>query len=289
MRLCLILTGLLAVLCGCSAGSGPPAATGQGRAAAPAADAIGLTAEGRLLPIRLVPPRVTGPSVPIKGVQGQIVAIDIRPRTGELFGVSDRSLVYTIDARTGEATRSVLLRQRFVPDGTTIADFDPVTDRLRLMRESGANWLVSVDTGAVTVGRRASLGRGSRSAAAPLLLAAGAYTNSVAGAKTTQLYTIDGGARVLNLQSPPNSGVQQVRGALGFEPGATLAFDIRSTGADDSGWLLTGDTLFAVDLSSGRAVETGRLAGLEEAVVDMALLPVAGSEPSRPASSAGSR
>ena len=69
----------------------------------------------------------------------QVVGIDVRPATGELFALTDRARLYTIDPTTGAAT----LRATLAADpgdasdpftalsGAKFAvDFNPVPDRL---------------------------------------------------------------------------------------------------------------------------------------------------------------
>ena len=89
---------------------------------------------------------------------------------------------------------------------------------------------------------------------------AGAYTNSMAGAKETMLFTVDTLSRTLNLQAPPNDGVQQPKGEIAASLPAGVAFDILSdgpggaNGGGNSAWLLAGGSLHKVDLASGKAM-----------------------------------
>ena len=66
---------------------------------------------------------VTSGPTAITGVVGNLVGIDYRPRTGELFAVGDDGAVYIVNATTGAAT----------PIGTAPVD-QPVHERDRLRR-----------------------------------------------------------------------------------------------------------------------------------------------------------
>ena len=103
-------------------------------------------------------------------------------------------------------------------------------------------------------------------------IVAGAYTNSVKGTKETALFNIDGTIGGLIKQAPPNDGVLAAIGKLGIKPGA-VAFDIWSDGAGkNEAWLMAGDTLYSVDLSSGKATEAAKISGVSGAVKDIAIL-----------------
>jgi hypothetical protein len=102
---------------------------------------------------------------------------------------------------------------------------------------------------------------------------AGAYTNSMKGAKETVLYDIEASG-VLVKQAPPNDGVLNSVGMLGMEAGA-VAFDIVSGDAMSEGWLMNGKTLYKVDLATGKASEVGMISGVDGNVRDIAAMPKA--------------
>jgi hypothetical protein len=84
-------------------------------------------------------------------------------------------------------------------------------------------------------------------------IVAGAYTNSMKGAKETTLYDIDASGALVK-QAPPNDGVLNSVGMLGMEAG-NVAFDIVAGDATSEGWLMNGKTLYKVDLATGKASE----------------------------------
>ena len=106
-------------------------------------------------------------------------------------------------------------------------------------------------------------------------MTAGAYTNSVAGAQQTALLTIDSLSRTLNLQAPPNDGVQQPRGEVAASLPAGIAFDILADGqGNNRGFLLAEGKLHEVDLQAGRATALGAVSGLPGGaeVIDIAAM-----------------
>jgi hypothetical protein len=103
-------------------------------------------------------------------------------------------------------------------------------------------------------------------------IVAGAYTNSVKGAKETALFNIDATIGGLIKQAPPNDGVLGAIGKLGIKPNS-VAFDIWSDGAGkNEAWLMAGDTLYSVDLATGKATEAAKIAGVNGAVKDIAIM-----------------
>jgi hypothetical protein len=72
---------------------------------------------------------------------------------------------------------------------------------------------------------------------------------------------------------PRNDGVLNSIGMLGVK-GDKVAFDIVAdgNGAND-GWLIAGDTLYNVDLASGRSSEVAKITGTTGKVRDIAAMP----------------
>lgn len=244
-------------------------------AAAQAADALVLLRDGRLVPVDLGRLVVTGPAAAPKGVDGRLLALDLRPKDGRIYAVSDKGGLHRLDPATGTASRIAGLGQAVVLSDGLVLDFNPVADRMRVIDPSGGNYRVNPDSGEVVVDGRIAYATptdGKR----PVVVA-GAYVNSVAGAKETALYTVDAAAAALNLQAPPNDGVQKPRGALGTQVGSATAFDIRTDAAGrNRAHLVVGTTLFEVDTETGRSRRIGRIEGLTGEVADLVLLPTAG-------------
>ena len=230
--------------------------------AADAATLIGLTADNQLLRVDTETRRASAP-VRVSGASGRLVGIDVRPADGKLYGLTDSGQIVTIDSTTGMATRVSQLNERFESGGRAVVDFNPVADRLRVMGMNGTSLRVNVQTGEAAKDGQLKYAAGTPWAETAPRVVAGAYTNSAAGAQQTALLTIDSLSRTLNLQAPPNDGVQQPRGEVAASLPAGLAFDILADGqGNNRGFLLAGGKLHDVDLQSGRATALGAVAGL---------------------------
>lgn len=150
----------------------------------------------------------------------KVLAIDFRPATGQLYGVTDQSRIYVINQNTGVA--SAVSATPFTPalNGTQVGfDFNPTVDRIRLVTNNDQNLRLNPETGMV-----AAIDGNINPAGATVTAAA--YTNSFAGAATTTLYDIDVERDVLVKQTPPNNGTLVTVGALGLQAVGEAGFDI---------------------------------------------------------------
>jgi hypothetical protein len=103
---------------------------------------------------------------------------------------------------------------------------------------------------------------------------AGAYSNSFAGTKETGLYDIDSTLGTFLVQAPPNDGILKTRGALGAKLASPIAFDIVADGAGGNlGYLVSGKSLYTVDIATGKATKKADLKGLSGVLRDIAALP----------------
>jgi len=213
--------------------------------------------------------KATG-SVKVTGISGGLVGIDVRPADGMLYGLVDDGTIVTI-AADGKATAKSKMDTLLVKGVTATVDFNPAADRLRVMGSDGMNLRVNVDDGKVTKDGDHKYAEGDMHKGEKPNIVAGAYTNSVKGAKETALFNIDGTIGGLIKQAPPNDGVLAAIGKLGIKPGP-VAFDIWSDGAGkNEAWLMAGDTLYSVDLSSGKATEAAKISGVTGTVKDIAI------------------
>jgi hypothetical protein len=160
-----------------------------------------LTATNELVLYRSGNPLKEVSAVMITGLAAgeKLLAIDFRPATGQLYGVSSASRIYTINVSTGMATP---VGGSFTPaiSGSFVGfDFNPTVDRIRLVTSSGQNLRLNPVTGMV-----AAVDGNINPAGASITAAA--YTNSFAGATSTTLYDIDVATNQLYIQNPPNIG-----------------------------------------------------------------------------------
>lgn len=219
---------------------------------------VGLTNDNRLVAFR-AGGAATATSTAITGLAANetLLGIDFRPATGQLFGLGSGSRLYSLDVATGAATQVGSAAFATALSGTSFGfDFNPVPDRIRVVSNTGQNLRLNPDTGAIA---------GVDTPLSPVgNIVASAYTNDRAGVAATTLLNIDSATDQLvrqggvNGDPSPNGGVLTPVGALGvnFEPGA--GFDIFTDGNGiDSGFAVSGSTLFGINLSTGAATSLG--------------------------------
>ncbi|MBC8048991.1 MAG: DUF4394 domain-containing protein, partial [Chitinophagales bacterium] len=155
--------------------------------AAQAASVAALVGDNMLA---IVDPGTGKAAAPMKidGVSGKVLGIDVRPKDGMLYAVTADGTIYTVDAKTGKATMKVKLESTLADGVTATVDFNPVADKLRVMGSDGASLRCDVDTGKVTKDGNHKYADADAMKASTPMVVAGAYTNSMAGAKETALY-----------------------------------------------------------------------------------------------------
>ncbi len=203
---------------------------------------------------------------------GPIVGIDVRPADGMLYGLASDGTVVTIDPASGKAAVKSKL-ETMLPAGTmATVDFNPVADRMRIIGANGMNLRANVDDGKVTKDGDLKFADADMHKGEKPNVIAGAYTNSVKGTKTTTLFDIDGTIGGLLKQAPPNDGVLGAVGKLGVKA-TSWSFDIMSTAeGTNAAWLMGDDTLYSVDLETGKATSAGKIAGVKGKITDIAIL-----------------
>jgi Domain of unknown function (DUF4394)/FG-GAP-like repeat/FG-GAP repeat len=234
----------------------------------------------------------------------EIVGIDFRPRTGQLFGVgvvdngsTDLVQIYRIDPQSGAATAVGTPSTLPSGDGFYGVDFNPTVDRLRVVNAAGANARFNPNTGARA---DAPTNDTALTFAAPTLgpIVDAAYDRNfdrqtiatpANNAIPTTLYAIDrstsrlvkiGG---LNGTPSPNGGVVTDVGPLGITLNSTsdAGLDIiPGAGLGKAFAALTtvgGSTtnLYSIDLATGAATSIGFIGPGPGAVVlrDIAVQP----------------
>src|SRR5882724_3948511 len=236
--------------------------------AAQAGTIVGLVDGKTLVWVDPATKKVTG-KADIKGA-ASIVGIDVRPADGMLYAVSADGGIYTVDAKTGAATMKSKLSETLKAGVTVTVDFNPVADRLRIITSEGINLRVNVDDGKATVDGALKFKDGDAQAGKTPSVVAGAYTNSSnPKPAATALYDIDAAGHLLN-QAPPNDGVLNTIGMLGVKIDGPVAFNIVNKGEDNAAWLVTGGTLYSVDLKTGKATSAGKLEGVTGKLTDIA-------------------
>jgi hypothetical protein len=233
--------------------------------------AYGVDASGTLFSLDLAAPATTST---IGNLGFVPEGIDFRPGTSTLFAIDvgpSVSRLYTVDLATGAATG---IGAGFATTGNvggldySLAgaasfgfDFNPTTlqpdgsIRIRLTASNGTNLRLHSATGgiaAVDGGLSGTIGG-----------VAYINTNIATIGGVTALYDIDYQSDSLFLQNPPNAGTLNLIGALNFNVGPNLGFDIFTNGGDatilgDTGYFVntTGPgsaNLYSLNLGTGAA------------------------------------
>ena len=151
-----------------------------------AATAFGLSVTNQIITFDTSSPGVATSAVAVTGMlPGEVpLAIDVRPATGQLYALGSQSRLYVVNPVTGVAT---VVGSGFTPalSGATFGfDFNPTVDRIRVVSNTGQNFRINPDTGALAA-TDVALNPG-----APNVVGS-AYTNNFAGATVTTLYAID--------------------------------------------------------------------------------------------------
>ncbi len=241
-----------------------------GMASAEAATLVGLTADNRLVKIDTATMAASAPMA-ISGAD-QVIGIDVRPADGKLYGLTATGQLVVIDHMSGKATPGSMVSEKVALGPRPVVDFNPVADRLRVIAADGVSLRINVDTGATIVDKPLNYDAADASSGKKPAVAAGAYTNSMKGAKATELFHVDGGTGALVLQNPPNDGVLKTRGMVGVTGAPDVVMDIASDGdGKNTAYVIAGGALYTVDLASGKATQIGTIKGLGGKLVDIAV------------------
>jgi hypothetical protein len=199
-------------------------------------------------------------SVPITGLAAgdQIVGLDLRPSTNELFALGSQSRLYIVNPVTGAATQ-VGAAGQFTLSGTSFGfDFNPTVDRIRVVSDADQNLRLNPATGGLAAADTPlAYAPGDPNAGQNPNLVASAYTNSFGGAGTTTLYGIDTNVDALVLQNPPNGGTLNTVGPLGVNALGIAGFDIVYDNGINTAYALlqvgAGYGVYQVNLVTGTA------------------------------------
>jgi Domain of unknown function (DUF4394) len=223
----------------------------------------------RLLTFESDAPGTILSDVALTGLLGgeSLLGIDIRPATGQLYGIasarSGSMRIVTIDPQTGSVTQ-VNTAPLVIPAGTFFGmAFNPIVDRIRFVSDGDANLRLAPDTGAlVAADVNLAYVAGDANVGANPTVAQVAYTNAFAAAAITTLYGIDTTTNTMvRIGAPsPNGGELTTVGALGVDPTSSVGgFAISPKGNRGYTALRIGSVsvLHKISLSSGAAVAIG--------------------------------
>jgi Domain of unknown function (DUF4394) len=238
-------------------------------------DLVALTDRNELIRFQDSAPGRTA-MVAILGTEGRVLAIDVRPSNRTLYAVDDKSILYTIDPRTGHATRRSNLSMALEDTSHAVADFNPQADRMRVIGPGGQSLRVNVDTGQTVADGRLKFAGGDPNAGKTARVLAGAYLNSIPAAPQTQLFEFDAATGAYVIQDPPNDGTLQTVGAPSLPAGVAVeAMDIHTSPdmRDYTGFAVARNNLYRFAIGSGRLTPVGPIAAGARRIVDLAVLP----------------
>jgi hypothetical protein len=235
-----------------------------------------LTTSNRLLSFSSAAPGTITGAVAVSGLpEGEeLLAIDFRPATGELYGIGSTSRLYAIDALSGAAM--LVGTQPLSPtlEGAAFGlDFNPTVDRIRVVSDAEQNLRLNPNSGAAIVDGPLAYGDGDPNDGADPRIAAAGYTNNFSGTTTTALFAIDAELDILALQNPPNNGTLETIGPLGVDVTDQLGFDITPRGVAYVAFTPAagGAARFgAIDTATGTIADLGAIGG-DEAIRDLAV------------------
>lgn len=230
-----------------------------------AATVFGVTTTNQLVRFDTATPGTVVTVGAITGLQvsENILGIDFRPATGQIYALGSTSRLYIINRGTAIATQ-VGAAGAFTLSGTDFGfDFNPVPDRIRVVSNTGQNIRLNPNDGTLAA-TDTPLNPGTSN------VSSAAYTNSFGGATSTTLYVIDTTADTLNLQgsingtpTSPNTGTLTTVGALGFDVGTNNGFDIQSgSNIAYAALQVTGELtskFFRINLTTGAATLVGSI------------------------------
>jgi len=233
----------------------------------------GLTANNSLIFFDTATPGTIVSTTPLTGLLAgeNIIGIDFRPRTNEMFAVSSMGNVYIVHLASGTLYKRVAIPTA-LNGGLFGVDFHPVMDRIRIVSNSSQNIRVNPDTGVVTPDPALN---GNTTAAV-----SAAYTQNFLGTSTVPaLYVINDITDTLYIQkeAAPGVGGETFVGFLGVDVGPNVGFDITTL------WNSTTNTAFAsfyvggvyglytITLNNGSATFVGAISNGITTVLDIAI------------------
>ncbi len=212
------------------------------------------------------------------GANEQLLAIDFRPLTGQLYGLGSGSAIYTIDVQSGAASKVGTGFTDLLNGSRFGFDFNPVIDRIRIVSDTDQNLVAHPVTGAANVATTTPVfyAAGDPNNGAQPNVVHHAYDGNVLGAlgTSTQLRAFDTNLDILVTQAN-NAGTLVTIGPLGIDAGDIGGFDVATTGTAfaalaDGGGSAT-SSLYSINLSTGGATSVG---SIPQTVWGLAAVPV---------------
>lgn len=214
---------------------------------------FGLGAGGQIYSFDTSAPAIVTP-IGIATAPG-VVDIDFRGSNNRLYAMAGSGAASTVNTSTGQLTSVFASTSHAINGGVSGFDFNPTADGMRVVGGGINNYRLLPDGTVVDGGTG---GDGIFATPVSVTLLDVAYTNPFDNLGTTTLFSIGSDGI---LYSHPGAGAPQFNtlaavGVLGVVIGSDVGFDIDSTG---TGWLVSGNNLYTVNLITGAATPVGAL------------------------------
>ncbi len=226
----------------------------------------------------------------ISGIPGsdRLIAIDFRPATGQLYGLSLNNRLYVINPTTRVATQ-IVGRASFSPSLNASQagfDFDPTIDQIRVTSLLGQNLRLNPDPvfgGDATQDTPIAFAPGDSHSGQVRGLYGLAYSNNFSGASQTVAYGIEispGKDALLVALAPPNSGlIHTIGSVVNFPVTEEVGFDIAPVSGTAYAALkiaspnITSSGLYSINLTTGAATSIGTIDNQPGIILDIAVAP----------------
>lgn len=233
-----------------------------GAAETKAATIYGVTSSNQLVSFGATSPGTVTTVGAITGLQSgeNVIGIDFRPATGQLYALGSNSRIYRINKKTGAASLVGPLTTTL--SGTTFGfDFNPVADRIRIVSDTDQNLRANPINGTNVVDGTLAYSAGDANAGQNPTATGAAYIGSFVNTTSTFLYDIDSNLNILVAQNPANSGMLQTIGPLGFDVTNVVGFDHTAASNIAYASFNVGGSLgfYTVNLQTGAATLIGSL------------------------------
>jgi hypothetical protein len=242
---------------------------------------FGVTQQNQLVSWDSAAPNALLSGLAISGLQTneQILGIDLRPATGEIYALGSFNRLYVINRSNAVAT----------PVGGTFStplngssfgfDFNPTIDRIRVVSNTNANYVLNPSTGALqAVATNLFYANGDVNAGNDPNVVHSAYNNNFVGTTTSQLFGLDTGLDILVRQAN-SAGTLNTVGPVNADLTELGGFDISAT---NNAYAVVRDnamirsTFWSIDLATGAGSMIGQIGG-GEIIVAMTIVPAPAS------------
>ena len=245
------------------------------------AQAYGVTTSNVLFTFDTATPMTISNGLAMSGFASaneNIVGLDFRPATGQLYAMGSFGQLYTVNTSNAALTA---VGSATTIDGTSFGfDFNPTTDRIRVVSNTNKNYVFNPNTGALQLAAtNLFYPVGDPAVGVDPNVVGIAHTNNLGG-PSTQLYAIDSGINVLATLANDSGALGTVGGLATVNTGALVGFDVYtpSSGVNFAYATLTPtggsvSNLYTINLATGAASLVGQING-GTLVTDIAVVPV---------------